>query len=608
VDFRDSDDTSDAGSDHLMRSAGRRTASIASGLLRRDSVVLIVLLAVVLVVSWPLGRKLFSEFSDYGDPPVSAWGLWWFKEQLFSLHDPWTASDIFAPQGTMIAFSAYVPLAGLILSPLTALLGPAITLNLTKLFLPLLLSYVVFRLALRLEQPRLVALCSGVLYGCSAQLVSRADAHFNFAAGALVPPLALLFVVRFRQERRFMDAALAGAVIGGGMLLDPTGVLFAVIACGTYVLGVAFRHRDLRRRLATGTAIAAVAAIVCASPQLLAMKRQLDAGLYTTDTVTLAGSWVLYGQSVESLFAPSPYFRIVHPVQELAARSGEFFPVYGWGLLFLAAAGAVAGWRRLLVRWMALLWLGATVMSLGPTLKIGDSTFAPAAVDRFGYRLSGILPYTWYVQIPGFADQRVAARFIILGLLPAALLAGFGSRALATGGLARRSLLAAALVVCALDLGSPMAFEGDVTQPEIYDAIRADRTDSIVVDVPLIWLTGTRYLGTPINSGAMLRATEHGHPIAYGVVGRANVQLLTALARNRFYTDLMVLQGGASLAAVPVPSRPDPGLGARNARALGVGWVVVQPTASPAVGAYLRSAGFRLHHQHDGVKVFRIMT
>src|SRR5262249_10966336 len=157
---------------------------------------------------------------------------------------------------------------------------------------------------------------------------------------------------------------------------------------------------------------------------------------------------------------------------------------------------------------------------------------------RFGERLSAVLPYTWLIQAPGVADLRVAARFILLGMLPAALLAGFGIRAFMRRGSTGVVLLAVVLVVCALDLGSPMAVRGPITERNLLAPIQADHSKSSVVDVPLVWLTGTQWLGTPTNAGAMLRATEHKHPIAYGVVGRADVDLLRDLAKNRFYTDL----------------------------------------------------------------------
>ena len=596
--------TSTAGRLGAVAQLERRLRALDRAPVVRETVILIGLLLTAFIVTWPLGGKLFSHFTVTSDSPTYAWALWWFKERLFALEDPWTATELFAPRGTMVAFSAYVPLAGFLLSPLTALLGPAATLNLTKLFLPVLLSYVTYRLARRIGLTTLPALAAGVLYGCSAHLVYRADVHFNFAAGALIPPLALLFAVRYRQTESLREALALGVVLGAGMLVDPTCLLLAILACAAYALAIAVRRLVGIKRLALAVVVTSITALVFASPQLWSMKNQVDSGQYSTDVLFLAPSWPLYGQSLESLVAPSPSFRLVEPIRELSRASGESMPAYGWGLLILAVAGVALAWRRPLVLWLTALWAAATIISLGPTLKLAGSTYAPAPIERWGQELSAVMPYTWLVQLPVFADQRVAARYLILALLPAVLLAGFGVAALARRGYAARGLLALALVLAALDLGDPMAFRGDISRPDLYDVIRADKSDSIVVDVPLAMVTGPRWIGNPSNNEAMLRAAEHEHPIAYGVVGRAHSDLLVAQATNRFYDDLMLLQGGSVFYAA-IPLSEDPVAGRRNARDLNVGWVVVQPTAFPAIPIYLRKAGFRLVATYKGVRLFK---
>ena len=50
----------------------------------------------------------------------------------------------------------------------------------------------------------------------------------------------------------------------------------------------------------------------------------------------------------------------------------------------------------------------------------------PASEVWQGARVSAIMPFTWFVQLPGLAGFREATRFGMLGLVPAALLAGAG--------------------------------------------------------------------------------------------------------------------------------------------------------------------------------------
>src|SRR4029077_15264817 len=50
--------------------------------------------------------------------------------------------------------------------------------------------------------------------------------------------------------------------------------------------------------------------------------------------------------------------------------------------------------------------------------------YLPLALSWNGVRVSGLMPYTWFVRIPGLGSFREADRLAILGLVPAALLAG----------------------------------------------------------------------------------------------------------------------------------------------------------------------------------------
>src|SRR5204863_6733304 len=85
----------------------------------RELAIALLFLGASAIFTYPLSTKITTRFYASSDPSTYAWGLWWFKHQLFHLKNPWYASSIFAPHGALLAFSAYVPLAGFLLSPLT---------------------------------------------------------------------------------------------------------------------------------------------------------------------------------------------------------------------------------------------------------------------------------------------------------------------------------------------------------------------------------------------------------------------------------------------------------------------------------------------------------
>src|SRR5262249_58452639 len=88
-----------------------------------------------------------------------------------------------------------------------------------------------------------------------------------------------------------------------------------------------------------------------------------------------------------------------------------------------AVLGVIVSWRR--NAWpLALLWLTSAALALGSVLKLGTHTYTPFAEVWHGVHVSGIMPFTWFVQLPGMAGFREAARFTMLGVVPASLLAG----------------------------------------------------------------------------------------------------------------------------------------------------------------------------------------
>jgi hypothetical protein len=226
-----------------------------------------------------------------------------------------------------------------------------------------------------------------------------------------------------------------------------------------------------------------------------------------------------------------------------------------------------------------------------------------------------VLPYSWLVQLPGLADFRVAQRFAMLAALPATLLAGLGLDWLLT----RRSSLARASVaplvaIALLEMAGPVPPPENaipVKRRHVYGPIRHDRSPSIVVDVPFGWVTSIRSIGVGYRTEPVLRAVEHGHPIAYGFTNRLSDSRLEALASHPFYAGLLARQYVDPNAGPPWPTpHPPREPSIEEARAdrerLGVGWVVLHPTADRTVVDYLTGTGFVWSHAADGFVVYRV--
>jgi hypothetical protein len=215
--------------------------------------------------------------------------------------------------------------------------------------------------------------------------------------------------------------------------------------------------------------------------------------------------------------------------------------------------------------------------------------------------------------MPGLADFRVAQRFNMLAALPATLLAGLGAQWL----LARRTVVArVALVTLAgvalLEMALPPSVDDHVpiARSRVYGPIRNDPSRSVVVDVPLGWVTSIVYAGVPsYRTEPVLRAAQHRHPIAWGFTNRLSYSRLDALGARPFYAGLLVRQyGNGNPPPWPSPARPrDPTLDEARAdrQALDVGWVVLHPGASRDVVPWLESVGFVWSHGAAGYDVYR---
>ena len=218
-----------------------------------------------------------------------------------------------------------------------------------------------------------------------------------------------------------------------------------------------------------------------------------------------------------------------------------------------------------------------------------------------------MLPFTWFARLPGLSGFREPDRMMMLGMLPAALLAG--------GAVDWLRQHAAPAIVAVLALGvleagwSGNAFIGAMPTalPAVDGRIAADHSGSIVVDVPFGIRGGTYIYGAGFDPDAQVLATADGHPRSVGYISRVPLSTIDGIRRHPFYARLVAAQRQQ-------PSTPAELTAARaDARRMGIGWVLVwkwpaNRSPAPAVLSYLRATGFRPAYTADSVRVYRAST
>jgi hypothetical protein len=554
------------------------------------------------VASWPRPSYLAGRIPATVDQSSYVWSFWWVAHQIAHLGNPWFTSHMAAPVGTQLGYDTLMPLAGAVLAPVTWLAGPSAAYNLLTILVPGLCCYAAYRAARLWLSTQLGAITAGALYGLATMLLYQDWYHINIAAGAVFLPLALEAAIRLRRHPRLRTAIVLGVIIGAGALVNQESAVIAALVALAVLVDWLARDRSLAHLGLA--AVAAAAAVVVASPQIIAMAAQLRGGAADVSAHTLASWDMAFGAPLTTLFTPSPRVAayglggLAHIYQFSQPREG--IPTFGVVLPVLALLGLAVSWRRRSAWLLAVGWLLAAALALGPFLIVGSHRYTPLAVYWDGEHMSALLPYTWFVRIPGLAAFREADRLALLGLLPAALLAGS-----AVEWLARRSrpLVIGVLVLAALEAGYP-GYHGIRTIPtsagSVVAPIAADRSGSIVVDIPFGLRGGVAFYGREVSPQALVTATADGHPRAVSVTSWVSRPTVFAISAHPFYGCLVGAEKDYPCTPAQLPAAR------RDALRMGVGWAIVwRPTI--LVGPYLRDLGFRLDRRKGGVSVYRLL-
>jgi len=552
-------------------------------------------------VSWPRASYLAGRLPATVDQGGYVWSFWWVAHQVAHLGNPWFTRRLAAPVGMPLGFDTLMPLLGAVMAPVTEVFGPSASYNLLAIVTPGLLCYAAYRAARLWLPSQLGAIAAGAFYGLATMLVWEDWYHINIAAGALLLPAAVEAAVRLKRRPRARLAVIVGLVIGASVLVNQESAFMVALAAALVLAG--WLIRDHTRANAALAGLAVAVALVVASPQLGAMIVQYRQGGAAVGPQVQARWDASFGTPLPALFAPSPrladfglaglasLFSYPHP------REGA--PTFGVALTALALLGLVVGWRRRGTRLLALAWLGAAALALGPVLAIGRRAFVPLPVHWHGVQVSALMPYTWFIRVPALDAFREADRLALLGLLPAALLAGG-----AVEWLSRRSrpLLVTALALAVLEAGySGYSRIGTVPTaiPRLDGPIAADHSGSVVVDIRFGLRGGVAPYGREISPDALVLATADGHPRAVAAASWVPAPSVAAIRAHVFYGCLVNTEWGKPCGPAQVRAAR------RDARRMRVGWAIVWKR-TPLVYRYLRQVGFRYGYGAGGVNVYRL--
>lgn len=484
-------------------------------------------IALVLAVNLPLTLRLSSHVvgRPFDDTFEVLWQLSAIETAVFETHtNPFYSPHVFYPQGWHLASGAQPPWYLLLLSPLTAVAGPVIALNVATLAAFVLAGLGVYRLAARLTGRRAAGLLAGCVYSVAPMLTLRLGGHLNIVIAAAFLPFAAdaLHGLMTRPERAGRAAVVAGvlwaaSILGHWYFLFVTSLPLVALALATP------SPRPWRVRLGRLLAAGAVALVVIAPFARLtwqARRIMLPGG----GEYSLADT-AYQGISPDYLFSPNPLSVLWRE------RAAGLFPIggewdvvaVGYAAVVLAALGLLrAPWRQ--SRPFVVMGLVSLVLGLGPALRWRGrpvalnlpswlarplAALAPelsAAAGPVAVVLPGLLLYRW---LPLYSSLRVWARFHVPLMVAVAVLAGLGGAWLLGRGRGGRLL--------ALALGVVVVLEGLVVPYRDFTPVAVNQraVDEWLAGLP----AGTALIEYPrpwVDKLAMYAQSRHGLAVVNG--------------------------------------------------------------------------------------------
>jgi len=528
-----------------MTGTGRVRAAFRAPVARHIGILLAFIVAGA-AATMPLAANLAGRIPAARDPASYVWDFSWVAHQLTHLGNPWFTTAMAAPVGVQLGFHTLMALPGALFTPVTLALGPGVSYNLLVTILPGLLCYAMYRAARLWLRSATGAVAAAVFFGLSCMLTQQDWYHLNIALGALFLPLALEASVRLRRQPGRRQGIILGLVMGVAVLTDQESAVLAAIVVGLVLLPWLLRRPGWARLWPV--LLACVTGTVVASPQIVAMLQEIVAshGGLSIPPKLLAVSYKQYGIGLPGMFTPTPRVS-TFGLKALASpflhgRDNEGMPMFGTTLTVLALLGLIASWRRRAGWQLAALWIGCAALALGTSLWIGKHQYLPLASVWNGVRVSNLMPYTWFVRLPGLSSFREADRLAILGLLAAALLAGAAAEWCRYHAKPVLAVVAAAVILESGYAGNPRVGTIPVSYPGVDQGILADHTNSIVLDLPFGLRGGIPVDGVPFFPQALVMATEDGHPRSIAYTSRVPQPTISAINSHPFYAALIDAQ------------------------------------------------------------------
>jgi hypothetical protein len=298
------------------------------------------------------GVPLVAQTSP--DPNFYIWSWRWWPYAISHGLNPLYSGQIGAPAGYDLAWTTPTAAVAVLLSPVTALIGPIASFNLTLVLAAPVSAWAAFVAARRLTSRFWAALAAGAVYGFSWYEVGETSVGHPNLCVIMLLPLMVYLVLLWRDGKlrpRSFVALLAVAMAAEFYIFNETFFWMTVLWAALLLIGFVVARPAQRPevvRLAKLVGVAWVVAMVLASPYLI----------------------------YAMLHAPAEFSKVLQPVFSLDLRD-LVSPWSGIVLLVIVLALAVFAWKSRLTRLLVIGFVLVVALAAGPVLVVDGQVLGP---------------------------------------------------------------------------------------------------------------------------------------------------------------------------------------------------------------------------------------
>jgi hypothetical protein len=359
-------------------------------------------LVAAVVLTWRLWAHP-SSATIAGNPPDSSQFAWFMRYEATAIaHGRLPAlvtTAMNAPAGISMMWNTTVLLPGVLLTPVTLLAGPQVSLTVLLTLGFAGSAAAMYYLLRRYGASLAAAAVGGAVYGFSPALTHSAIGHYQLEF-AVLPPLIVDAVLRLTlgARRPLLVGAWLGVLVAAQIFIGEEMLFEAALTALIVVVVVAVsRPRAILARVAGVAAGLGAAVVVSALLAGWALWQQFRGPLTQHGTAFYVD---FYKNDLAGFITPDGS-QLIHTASSAATaaqysgQAPEYVAYLGIPLIVVLVVASVVYWRHLPVRACTV----ATVVLL--LLSLGAHPLISVAANPLAQRPGGTsLPWGWFEQLP----------------------------------------------------------------------------------------------------------------------------------------------------------------------------------------------------------------